>query len=311
MSWLFSRALMEEYLGENFSDGEQSAPLSGSHTQQAYCAPDKMMGFSRLSRFGMMYKPLTEDLGEELLMLYLEGFHAKTSQPQEKVSELTENDLECGEKWRGSFTKYDLDSCSWKTHQCSLLGDLDEFSETWPRWGLMRDGECWEQQTLAHLIKETEFGLSEKLPTPTATDYKNQPTSKSWKAKGAINYKLSNPEIQAKWTIPTPTARDGSGVRGKAAQERKGNPIDTVPIYVQKFPTPQSNDAKNAVVRHRTKSQQVMLGGTIATDNPELIGGQLNPTWVEWLMGWPLEWTDLKPLATDKFQQWQQQHGES
>ena len=29
-------------------------------------------------------------------------------------------------------------------------------------------------------------------------------------------------------------------------------------------------------------------------------GGQLNPTWVEWLMGWPLGWTDLKPLATDK-----------
>ena len=29
-------------------------------------------------------------------------------------------------------------------------------------------------------------------------------------------------------------------------------------------------------------------------------GGKLNPTWVEWLMGWPLEWTDLKPLETDK-----------
>jgi DNA (cytosine-5)-methyltransferase 1 len=28
--------------------------------------------------------------------------------------------------------------------------------------------------------------------------------------------------------------------------------------------------------------------------------GQLNPTWVEWLMGWPLEWTDLKPLEMDK-----------
>ena len=29
-------------------------------------------------------------------------------------------------------------------------------------------------------------------------------------------------------------------------------------------------------------------------------GGKLNPTWVEWLMGWPLGWTDLKPLETDK-----------
>ena len=28
--------------------------------------------------------------------------------------------------------------------------------------------------------------------------------------------------------------------------------------------------------------------------------GQLNPTFVEWLMGWPLGWTALKPSATAK-----------
>jgi len=39
------------------------------------------------------------------------------------------------------------------------------------------------------------------------------------------------------------------------------------------------------------------------------IGGQLNPTWVEWLMGWPLGWTDLKPLETDRFRQWLRSHG--
>ena len=78
MSWLFSQALVEEYLGDISLDGEQSAQLSGKPTQQAYCAPDKMTKFSRLSQFGMMYKPLTESLGEELLMLYLGDFHAKT-----------------------------------------------------------------------------------------------------------------------------------------------------------------------------------------------------------------------------------------
>ena len=87
MSWLFSQALVEEYLGDTSLDGEQSAPLSGSNTQLAYCAPDKMMAFSRLSRFGMTYKPLTANLGEELLTLYLEGFHARTSQRQEKELE--------------------------------------------------------------------------------------------------------------------------------------------------------------------------------------------------------------------------------
>ena len=37
--------------------------------------------------------------------------------------------------------------------------------------------------------------------------------------------------------------------------------------------------------------------------------GQLNPPWVEWLMGWPIGWTDLKPLAMDKFHQWWRLHG--
>ena len=77
MSWLFSQVLVEEYLGENFSDGEQSVPLNGKPIQQAYCAPDKMTDFSRLFQFGMTYKPLTESRGEELLTLYLEAFHAK------------------------------------------------------------------------------------------------------------------------------------------------------------------------------------------------------------------------------------------
>lgn len=36
--------------------------------------------------------------------------------------------------------------------------------------------------------------------------------------------------------------------------------------------------------------------------------GQLNPEWVEWFMGWPIGWTELKPLAMDKFREWQRQH---
>jgi hypothetical protein len=92
MSWLFSQALVGEYLGDISSDGEQSVQLNGNHTQQAYCAPDKMTDFSRLSRFGMTYKPLTENLGEELLTSYLAAFHAKTSPQREKAQESTESE---------------------------------------------------------------------------------------------------------------------------------------------------------------------------------------------------------------------------
>ena len=45
--------------------------------------------------------------------------------------------------------------------------------------------------------------------------------------------------------------------------------------------------------------------------NGQQDGGSLNPDWVEWLIGWPIGWTDLKPLETDKFQQWLRSHGAS
>ena len=160
MSWLFSRALVEEYLGENCSDGEPSAPLNGNPTQLAYLPQDKMTKFSRLSRFGMTFKPLTDIPGEELSMSSVVAFHVRTLVRQEKVQELTESDQECGEKWRASFVKYDPDSSLWRTHQCSLLGDLELFSQTWPQWGLMRDGECREQRMLEQTIRGTESGLS-------------------------------------------------------------------------------------------------------------------------------------------------------
>jgi DNA (cytosine-5)-methyltransferase 1 len=37
------------------------------------------------------------------------------------------------------------------------------------------------------------------------------------------------------------------------------------------------------------KGKQIMLSQMVSMDN-----GQLNPNWVEWLMGYPIGWTDLK-----------------
>jgi len=36
---------------------------------------------------------------------------------------------------------------------------------------------------------------------------------------------------------------------------------------------------------------------------------RINQDWMDWLMGLPAGWTDLKPLETDKFQQWLHLHG--
>ncbi len=55
-----------------------------------------------------------------------------------------------------------------------------------------------------------------------------------------------------------------------------------------RWPTPTSRD-RGADAPNRA-------GGPSLSAN--LVGGQLNPTWVEWLMGFPLAWTDLGDSAT-------------
>ena len=241
MSWLYSQELVEAYLGENFSDGEQSVPLNGKPIQQAYCAPDKMTEFSRLSRFGMTFKPLMEDRGEELLTLYLEDFRAKTSQLQEEETDLMENDQECGERWHGLLGRYDLDSHLWRTVQCSLLEDLNDALQTLPRWGMTVGGELYLRPISEQITDVNVFGL---WPTPNAWDGKRGPRS-----------------------------------------------------------------AENLATKKHQISLVTAVKHSETTDHQ--IGGQLNPTWVEWLMGWPLEWTDLKPLETDKSPSVQQPLGES
>ncbi len=276
MSWLFSQALVEEYLGANCLDGEQSALSNGKPIQQAYCAPDKMTKFSRLSRFGMMYKPLTESLGRELLMSYLEGFHARTLVRQERGGVLLEAEVQCGNTWRELLAKYNQDTALWKTAQCSLLEDLEQSLEIWPNWGSMRNGECFRQPMLAQITLGSESGLLEKI-----------------------------------W--PTPRAKM-SGFQVKERVDRKNTNLEEVVAERMKWPTPSVRDYKGGYIGGRIRNGKVSWDtldvAVQHTDNPNKDGGHLNPMWVEWLMGWPIEWTDLKPLETDKCHFVQQQHGD-
>jgi hypothetical protein len=270
MSWLYSQVLVEEYLGDISLDGEQSVQSSGSPILQAYCAPDKMKDFSRLSRFGMTYKPLTENLGEELLMSYRAGFHAKTSLPQEKEMGLMEKEAECGTKWRGWLAKYDHITSSWKTPQCLLLEEELESLETLPKWGMTVNGLLWEQPTLMPHINGTECGSLPAWPTPVHSE-----------------------------------ARQGLQIR----REGKKGTQTSLSTAVLTWPTPRTKGMCGGsgswdLLNKNTTVEEARLMGA---GN----GGQLNPTWVEWLMGWPLGWTDLKPLATDKFHSVPPQLGES
>jgi hypothetical protein len=292
MSWLFSQVLVEEFSEAICLDGEPFVRSNGSPIPQAYCAPDKMKAFSRVSRSGMTFAPLTEDRGEELLTWFRAGFPVKTFPQPEKVQESTESEAECGPKWRGSFARFDLDSYSWRTHQCSLLGGLTEYSETWPRWGSMRSGECWERQTSELRTNETECGFW--LGTPTAS---MSVRSEDFKRPG-----LTPAEFVKKWPTPT-TSTGGPQMMGDKLRPSGAKGSNNLAGAVRTWPTPTAHNAKEGAFPAEYNRKTPTLAAEV--------GGQLNPMWVEWLMGWPVGWTDLKRLETDKFQKWLDEHSES
>lgn len=289
MSWHFSQALVEAFSEATCSDGERSAPSSGIPTPLLFCAPDRMTVFSRLSRFGMMCRPLTDDRCEELLTWFRAGFPVRTSASQERAPASTESDPECGRTWHASLARFDRDTSSWRTLQQSLLGDSDECSVTWPRSGMTADGLCLELPMSGRRTSEIGSGL---WPTPLANDALNRG-----------NFDVTNPRnglpaAVKKW--PTPTSSLGTKVgRVTPRKSREGGTL-IEEVSRQMYATPNARDWKD------TSPTQ---GNRKSPNLGAQVGGSLNPTWVEWLMGWPLEWTDLKPLATAKFRQWQQQHG--
>jgi hypothetical protein len=136
---------------------------------------------------------------------------------------------------------------------------------------------------------------------------------------------------------PTPTASTGGANHSTKAVQEKGHGINLLGA-VMKWPTPQASDHRPRATfastqRRMEKGKQISLEAKVKWTTPTAhmaketnapsehlrntptltaqAGGSLNPTWVEWLMGWPLGWTDLKPLVTDKFHCVQQQPGDS
>ena len=109
---------------------------------------------------------------------------------------------------------------------------------------------------------------------------------------------------------PTPTTQDNPQVRGdgKATGNKRGT---TLGGAVRKWPTPRASEWKGVgpigSKSHQHRLDRKYLDATV--QEAEQRTGHLNPTWVEWLMGWPIGWTDLKPLETDRFHEWLQQHG--
>jgi hypothetical protein len=286
MSWLFSQALVAEFSQATCWVGAPSAPLSVMPTPHRFSRNDKTMEPSRLSRFGLTCAVLTAAHGEGLLTWYRAGSPARTFQLQAAAQASAANDPAYGERWRESSVKFDPLVCCWKTHRCLWEEALPWSSVTLPAWGMTRNGVVFQQQTAARPISATASGL---WPTPTVHGNHNQPGS----SKNA-GWGLSSAAKQ--WPNPERTS------------PRRPSSSSTVHAW----PTPVASMAKGSSPKALTRksgasrSRDRLDHAVMASDH-----GQLSPTWVEWLMGWPTGWTDLKPLAMDRFHEWQQQHSTS
>lgn len=310
MSWSISNAMMKAYENSpcsqeraaassavTCSDGEPSALSNTTPMPDQYYWPDKTTEHSRLLRSGTTCELLTASHGEALLTWFRAAFPVKTSVAPEPELVSTASEADCGQRWQGSLAKYDPATHSLKTAQCSLIEDLTGCSVTLPQWGSMRSGACYLRPIPALPICESASGLWQ---TPVADDAVSR-------VKGKINSR-GEPKLSAqvkRW--PTPTVCGNYNRPGISKTSGLG-----LASAVKMWPTPCASASKGsspaALVRKSGKSRERdrLDHAVMASD-----GGQLNPEFVEWLMGWPIGLTALKPLETARFREWQQQHSPS
>ncbi len=238
-------------------------------------------------------------------------FHARIFPSLVKELGWTVADQDYGLSMPASLASYDRATRSWRTSERSLFEDLTPSLDRLPKSGMMRNGKIYALPMSERPTGAKESGL---WRTPCATDGTNGgPNARD--SKGGLHL-----TAQVMW--PTPQAHDATGARGKnnTFSDHHYKPHDLVTAVM--WPTPRANDAEKrgefditnprnglpaAVHLWPTPRTAGMCGGTgnwnQLKDKCENIeearkmgagnGGQLNPTWVEWLMGYPLGWTDL------------------
>jgi hypothetical protein len=105
-----------------------------------------------------------------------------------------------------------------------------------------------------------------------------------WEAQG---------KIPASW--PTPTVDDANNVNPKA------NRFHGLVAEVNQYPTPTYGKLAGGTGGFN-QIEELYLTGQVTLEEKKAMqagnGGKLNPMWVEWLMGFPLGWTDLEDSET-------------
>ena len=238
-----------------------------------------MMTFAR--------SPQSDLLPMELpLMSSAAGSPVKTSASPGKVPDSTANAPGFGASSTASSPKSGRATRSSKTSAPFGLADWTKCSGRSLRSGMTLSGTVYPLLPLAPLTAGTECG---SWPTPHGF-------SQDGRSHGPSGNELGRAVNRSLWPMPTVPNGGRSPKGGMSATgmtpDGKKRQVDLRHMVnmVAKgmWPTPTTSDWKSG------------SKGTQGNSRPlsEEVGGSLNPTWVEWLMGFPLGWTALKPSAT-------------
>jgi hypothetical protein len=160
-------------------------------------------------------------------------------------------------------------------------------------------GELFPLQTpsglVAHRASITSVsgsGLPERVPTATAGDAKssgsrNLPGSKAHAGVSLTDYVKSGNSTTPR-RVPTPIKSDSNSPGPTDC--RQGS--DCLSVVVRRLPTPMAQDASNNGALSQMERNTKPLNAEV--------GGPLNPEWVEWLMGFPVGWTDSHARVTPR-----------
>jgi len=198
------------------------------------------------------------------------GFHARTFPLQENKQASTGKGQGYGQSAPEFLGSFDPVTQSLKTSQLCLVetegNGLSEFSGTYPRSGMMRSGTVYQLPNLARTTTGTGSGY---WPTPDAS---------------LMNLNESVDTVLARRArCKEKHGNNGFGLRLQTA--------------VKMWPTPTARDWKDGRKPYDRKKNGEATQDTIGrllAKRGETKDGLLNPTWVEWLMGYPEGWTDLK-----------------
>jgi hypothetical protein len=241
---------------------------------------------------GMTSRPSTGDRGLDWWMSCLPGSLANRGVSLAN-SEANLTNAISGRTLSALFARFDPATHSWKMCPASKRNrTLASSSLTWPRAGMVCDGLAYQLPHVERRTSETDSGSL--VPSPTVNDSRNGRNRTANRSQGKEHHHPGTTLCDYVMMWPTPTSTDGThGGRITARKGRKGGSLVEA-VSLSQFPTPTAN-RRSGLQSH---GKNALLG-------------TLNPMWVEWLMGWPIGWTALEPLAMDKFQAWLHAHGKS